>query len=382
MSNRASSSVSVWPSSRKSSSSRLLRVGSASALNTSSTPPRIGDQSVTCQPSARRSLSSARCCTTSRCGFPTSDGPTILELAARAASATSATRRSPTSRCSAIRAGSAWRWSSRATWCRACSTAGSGPGLNHLAFRVDGDVTLADLVAEAPDHGWAPMSTDGAHPIAGGADVAYLEDRDGFEVELVREPSGVAEPRFAGSPRQTERWLAVHPAATSAGKPPVAIGPQRSMVMRRATCPAGASRRGTRPSRVLTGDARGSTRRGRRARRACRAPRPARRPARTRRSSRRTARRSTRAGHDGRCSPWHGRGYVDTTMRPSPSTPHVTGDSCGRRRAGSSRASRGDGSAGTRASSSRSTVRAVAMLGLMTPSSCSCDVLLEGRLRP
>jgi catechol 2,3-dioxygenase-like lactoylglutathione lyase family enzyme len=60
------------------------------------------------------------------------------------------------------------------------------PGLNHLAFRVDGDVTLADLVAEAPDHGWSPMSTDGLHGIAGGAaDVAYLEDRDGFEVELV-----------------------------------------------------------------------------------------------------------------------------------------------------------------------------------------------------
>ena len=60
------------------------------------------------------------------------------------------------------------------------------PGLNHLAFRLDGDVTLADLVAEAPHHGWAPMSTDGVHSIAGGADVAYLEDRDGFEVELVR----------------------------------------------------------------------------------------------------------------------------------------------------------------------------------------------------
>jgi catechol 2,3-dioxygenase-like lactoylglutathione lyase family enzyme len=59
------------------------------------------------------------------------------------------------------------------------------PGLNHLAFRVDGDVTLADLLVEAPGHGWSPMSTDGAHPIAGGADVAYLEDRDGFEVELV-----------------------------------------------------------------------------------------------------------------------------------------------------------------------------------------------------
>jgi catechol 2,3-dioxygenase-like lactoylglutathione lyase family enzyme len=59
------------------------------------------------------------------------------------------------------------------------------PGLNHLAFRVDGERSLADLLAEAPEHGWAPMSTDGMHSISGGADVAYLEDRDGFEVELV-----------------------------------------------------------------------------------------------------------------------------------------------------------------------------------------------------
>src|SRR6478672_7356992 len=35
------------------------------------------------------------------------------------------------------------------------------PGLNHLAFRVAGDLSLAELIAEAPDHGWAPMSTDG-----------------------------------------------------------------------------------------------------------------------------------------------------------------------------------------------------------------------------
>jgi catechol 2,3-dioxygenase-like lactoylglutathione lyase family enzyme len=59
------------------------------------------------------------------------------------------------------------------------------PGLNHLAFRVEGDVSLAELVDEAPDHGWTPMATDGMHAISGGADVAYLEDRDGFEVELV-----------------------------------------------------------------------------------------------------------------------------------------------------------------------------------------------------
>jgi hypothetical protein len=30
------------------------------------------------------------------------------------------------------------------------------------------------------------MITDGVHPISGGADVIYLEDRDGFEVELVQ----------------------------------------------------------------------------------------------------------------------------------------------------------------------------------------------------
>jgi catechol 2,3-dioxygenase-like lactoylglutathione lyase family enzyme len=60
------------------------------------------------------------------------------------------------------------------------------PGLNHLAFRVVGGTTLAELVAEASDHGWAPMATDGVHRISGGAEVVYLEDRDGFEVELVR----------------------------------------------------------------------------------------------------------------------------------------------------------------------------------------------------
>jgi catechol 2,3-dioxygenase-like lactoylglutathione lyase family enzyme len=59
------------------------------------------------------------------------------------------------------------------------------PGLNHLAFRLDASTSLSDVVAEAPAHGWTPMSTDGLHPIAGGAEVAYLEDRDGFEVELV-----------------------------------------------------------------------------------------------------------------------------------------------------------------------------------------------------
>jgi catechol 2,3-dioxygenase-like lactoylglutathione lyase family enzyme len=58
------------------------------------------------------------------------------------------------------------------------------PGLNHVAFTIEDGVSLADLVADAGKHGWSTLPVDG-HPIAGGADVAYLEDRDGFEVELV-----------------------------------------------------------------------------------------------------------------------------------------------------------------------------------------------------
>ena len=47
--NRPSSSVSVWPSARKSSSSSARRVGSARALNTASMAAMIGDQWVTYQ---------------------------------------------------------------------------------------------------------------------------------------------------------------------------------------------------------------------------------------------------------------------------------------------------------------------------------------------
>ena len=57
------------------------------------------------------------------------------------------------------------------------------PGLNHLAF-VASDAVFDRLLAGAEDHGWVELPTD-RHPIAGGARVAYLEDRDGFEIELV-----------------------------------------------------------------------------------------------------------------------------------------------------------------------------------------------------
>lgn len=63
------------------------------------------------------------------------------------------------------------------------------PGLNHVAFRLEDGASLADVVERAVDHGWSPLPVE-THPIAGGADVAYLEDRDGFEVELVAPDGG------------------------------------------------------------------------------------------------------------------------------------------------------------------------------------------------
>jgi catechol 2,3-dioxygenase-like lactoylglutathione lyase family enzyme len=58
------------------------------------------------------------------------------------------------------------------------------PGLNHMAFTVPSTSSLEDIVGAAAGHGWSAMPSD-RHPLAGAADVAYLEDRDGFEVELV-----------------------------------------------------------------------------------------------------------------------------------------------------------------------------------------------------
>jgi catechol 2,3-dioxygenase-like lactoylglutathione lyase family enzyme len=61
------------------------------------------------------------------------------------------------------------------------------PGLNHLAFHLPGGRTALDaLVAAAPEHGWTLLYPD-RHPYAGGPGhcAAYLEDVDGFEVELV-----------------------------------------------------------------------------------------------------------------------------------------------------------------------------------------------------
>ena len=60
------------------------------------------------------------------------------------------------------------------------------PGLNHLAFHVETRGLLDTLAAEAPQRGWQLMFPD-RHPYAGGEEhyAAYLENVDGFEVELV-----------------------------------------------------------------------------------------------------------------------------------------------------------------------------------------------------
>jgi catechol 2,3-dioxygenase-like lactoylglutathione lyase family enzyme len=60
------------------------------------------------------------------------------------------------------------------------------PGLNHLAFFAADRAHVDELAAEAVLHGWKLMFAD-RHPYAGGEQhyAAYLENTDGFEVELV-----------------------------------------------------------------------------------------------------------------------------------------------------------------------------------------------------
>ncbi|MCC2314921.1 VOC family protein [Cellulomonas xiejunii] len=60
------------------------------------------------------------------------------------------------------------------------------PGLNHVAFHAGTPRDVDTLTASAQEHGWTLMFPD-RHPLAGGPEhyAAYLEDADGFEVELV-----------------------------------------------------------------------------------------------------------------------------------------------------------------------------------------------------
>jgi RimJ/RimL family protein N-acetyltransferase/catechol 2,3-dioxygenase-like lactoylglutathione lyase family enzyme len=60
------------------------------------------------------------------------------------------------------------------------------PGLNHLALHAGDQARVDALTAVALTRGWRLLFAD-RHPHAGGAQqyAAYLEDQDGFEVELV-----------------------------------------------------------------------------------------------------------------------------------------------------------------------------------------------------
>lgn len=60
------------------------------------------------------------------------------------------------------------------------------PGLNHLALHAGTRDEVDRLTKAAPEHGWRLLFAD-RHPHAGGPDhyAAYLENGDGYEVELV-----------------------------------------------------------------------------------------------------------------------------------------------------------------------------------------------------
>ncbi|HET9141141.1 VOC family protein [Actinophytocola sp.] len=61
-----------------------------------------------------------------------------------------------------------------------------GPGLNHIALHAACPEAVERLVRAGAAHGWRLMFAD-RHPHAGGPDhyAAYLENGDGYEVELV-----------------------------------------------------------------------------------------------------------------------------------------------------------------------------------------------------
>ena len=58
------------------------------------------------------------------------------------------------------------------------------PGLNHIAFQVASADELARLVPAAAPYGWTRLDGD-RHPFPPGTTTAFVEDVDGFEVELV-----------------------------------------------------------------------------------------------------------------------------------------------------------------------------------------------------
>jgi catechol 2,3-dioxygenase-like lactoylglutathione lyase family enzyme len=63
-------------------------------------------------------------------------------------------------------------------------------GLNHLALHAGTRADVDRLTAQAQRNGWQLMFAD-RHPFAGGEDhyAAFLENEDGFEIELVANPA-------------------------------------------------------------------------------------------------------------------------------------------------------------------------------------------------
>ncbi|GEM_PF-746214 len=88
------------------------------------------------------------------------------------------------------------------------------PGVNHLAFHVASRAQADKLAAAAPAHGWRLMFTD-RHPYAGGEQhyAAYLENTDGFEVELVAPADDPDNPWPAERPWPAEPSSAEGPAS-------------------------------------------------------------------------------------------------------------------------------------------------------------------------
>ena len=62
----------------------------------------------------------------------------------------------------------------------------TAPGLNHLAFGAGTRQHVAELAADAVEHGWRELFPE-KYPHAGGPDhfAAYLVNSDGFEAELI-----------------------------------------------------------------------------------------------------------------------------------------------------------------------------------------------------
>lgn len=69
------------------------------------------------------------------------------------------------------------------------------PGLNHVAFHVGNTDDLEHLLLDGPGYGWRPIGDDQRHPVGGHHAVGYLEDADGFEVELVAPDAAGGRPR-------------------------------------------------------------------------------------------------------------------------------------------------------------------------------------------